>query len=177
MKLSALPYLKGVIQPIISEIVNFKRSCEVDPTRLEKNDDLAKNWKNLTTFCEVAFDSIMKSAAECPRDLCEVFHFLRTRVKEKFPSNEYVEYTAVSGFIFLRFFCPAILGPTLFGLWDGNDPFDPLRSMSLFLCFNNIVVLYLQSILKSSRPERSRWLPKPCRTWATLWNLATRRSS
>lgn len=66
MKLTAMPYLKRVIQPIIHDIVTFKKSCEVDPTRLEKNDDIAKNWKNLTHFCEVAFESIMKSTTDCP---------------------------------------------------------------------------------------------------------------
>jgi len=33
-----------------------------------------------------------------------------------FPDNKEVRYSVISGFIFLRFFAPAILGPKLFDL-------------------------------------------------------------
>jgi len=68
MKLSAPGYLKLVLQPLILEIITSKKSCEVDPNRMEdKADDMPKNWKNLLHFCEMAFDAITNSATECPK--------------------------------------------------------------------------------------------------------------
>ncbi len=32
-----------------------------------------------------------------------------------------VTYSSVSGFLFLRFFCPAVLNPKLFGLLKGES--------------------------------------------------------
>ncbi|RKP27599.1 hypothetical protein SYNPS1DRAFT_26753, partial [Syncephalis pseudoplumigaleata] len=43
-----------------------------------------------------------------PRQLREICHFLSTVVGERFPK---AKLTAVGGFIFLRFFCPAIVSP------------------------------------------------------------------
>jgi hypothetical protein len=131
MKLAAQPFLRKVLTPIVREIITSKKSCEVDPTRLEKGDDLAKNLKQLIAMCDMAFGAIMKASSECPRVLCEAFGFLRKSVKARFPTDPYVEYTSVSGFIFLRFFCAAILGPTLFGLWAEQVEKNQARALTL----------------------------------------------
>jgi len=49
-----------------------------------------------------------------------MFGNIRDEVINKFKTGV-EQYTAVSGFIFLRFFCPAILNPMLFGLVDGKE--------------------------------------------------------
>jgi len=63
------------------------------------------------------------------RDLVRVFASLREAVKKKWPEDEVVPYTAVSGFIFLRLFVAAILSPNLFGLWGGS------ASLAVSLCY------------------------------------------
>lgn len=50
---------------------------------------------------------------------------------KKFPDNETTRYTGVSGFLFLRFFVPAILGPKLFGLKVGNIDARSSRTLTL----------------------------------------------
>lgn len=48
-----------------------------------------------------------------------------------FSSRQDVKYLAISGFLFLRFFAPAILTPKLFDLRDQHA--DPQTSRSLLL--------------------------------------------
>jgi hypothetical protein len=45
-----------------------------------------------------------------------VLHRVGELAEQKFAHTSDVRYTAVSGFIFLRFYAPAILSPHLFGL-------------------------------------------------------------
>ena len=74
--------------------------------------------------------NLSKIRVSCRR-LREIFQFLQDEVSQRFPNEEGVRYTAVSGFIFLRFFAPAILGPKLFGFEPGKSrlpfPFTSLR--------------------------------------------------
>ena len=41
------------------------------------------------------------------------------------------KYTAVSGFLFLRFFAPAILGPKLFGLRENHADKNVSRTLTI----------------------------------------------
>jgi len=61
---------------------------------------------------------------------------LQAEVIKKFPNNENVRYTAVGGFLFLRFFAPAILGPKLFGIID--EYIEPKISRTLTLIAKTI---------------------------------------
>jgi len=47
-----------------------------------------------------------------------IFASVRSEVARKFSETE--EHTSVAGFVFLRFFCPAILNPKMFGIVDGS---------------------------------------------------------
>lgn len=62
------------------------------------------------------FAAITASYATCPSIMCRLFDALRQCAARHFPRNAEVRYSVVSGFIFLRFFAPAILGPRLFDL-------------------------------------------------------------
>ena len=44
---------------------------------------------------------------------------------------ETVKYTAISGFLFLRFFCPSILGPKLFDLMKEHPDMKTSRILTL----------------------------------------------
>lgn len=56
-----------------------------------------------------------------------------------------VRYSVVSGFIFLRFFAPAILGPKLFDLTA-----EPLVSFSLISCYTRVLATSAQDVGNAS---------------------------
>jgi len=146
MKLSGLHYLHSTLRPIVDLILHEKKCCEIDPTKVKEKTSIEANLNNLHDYVEKVFDAIIKSAARCPRVLCEIFLNMRESATKYFPANKevsftmlwidslalrnqrflQVRYSVVSGFIFLRFFAPAILGPKLFDLTS-----EPLVSQIL----------------------------------------------
>lgn len=116
MRLSGLHYLHQTLRPVLSQIVAEKKPCEIDPSKIKDRSAVDTNLHNLQDYVERVFEAITKSADRCPKVLCQIFHDLRECAGEHFPSNREVRYSVVSGFIFLRFFAPAILGPKLFDL-------------------------------------------------------------
>lgn len=116
MRLSGLHYLHSTLRPTVDAILAEKKPCEIDPMRVKDKSMVETNLINLQEYVERVFEAIMKSAVRCPHVLCQIFHDLRECAAKYFPHNKEVRYSVVSGFIFLRFFAPAILGPKLFDL-------------------------------------------------------------
>ncbi|NXK25404.1 RASL1 protein, partial [Arenaria interpres] len=78
-------------------------------------------------------DAIVGSVEKCPILMRVAFKQLRRRVEERFPSaqHEEVRYFSISGFLFLRFFAPAVLTPKLFSLREQHA--DPRTGRTLLL--------------------------------------------
>lgn len=133
MRLVGLPYMHKVLKPIIEDIYKGKKSCEVDVQRLDKgkDKDAKKNAQNLLEYVKRIFEAIQNSFLWCPASFRNIFEELQRRVTTKFPEDPVVRYTAPSGFIFLRFFCPALLGPKLFGLANEHPPTAIARDLTL----------------------------------------------
>lgn len=137
MRLSGLHYLHGTLRPIVEQIVTEKKPCEIDPTRIKDKSMIETNLQNLQEYVEKVFEAIISSAVRCPPVLCQIFHDLRECAAKYFPQNKEVRYSVVSGFIFLRFFAPAILGPKLFDLTTESlvSDFTIFINFVLFLNF------------------------------------------
>ncbi|KAJ1336782.1 hypothetical protein BSLG_006885 [Batrachochytrium salamandrivorans] len=149
MKHIALKYLKSVLEGPILEIVQSSKSGELDPLRAEKVDKpekgLQKNIEALMAFNTLVVDSILNSAESMPTLLRGFFWFLQETVSKKFENDPIVRYTCISGFIFLRFFAPAVLGPRLFGLDVGEIDSRSARNLLL-------VAKTLQNLSNLRRP-------------------------
>jgi hypothetical protein len=134
MKLCCSEYLASTLGVIIWEICDSKISIEVDPTRLDRNEDIKMNWKRLIAYSINIWDCIEKSRSKMPRELRTIFDYLQRQVIKRFNQareDKYtiVRYTSVSGFLFLRLFCPAILGPKVLKKFD----FSCLVFVKIFL--------------------------------------------
>ena len=116
MRLSGLHYLHKTLKPTIELICNERRPCEIDPARVKDSNAIQTNLSNLKNYIELIFNAITESAVHCPTLMCEIFQNLKELSLQYFPEHNEVSYSVISGFIFLRFFAPAILGPRLFDL-------------------------------------------------------------
>ncbi|KAG0313980.1 hypothetical protein BGZ99_008442 [Dissophora globulifera] len=127
MRLFGTEYLDDTLGDILRTICKNKIGCEVDPSRLDKGDDIKTQWKILMFHTRACWRAVTDSIDQFPKELLLVFSHLQRRLTEKFsdhgptgevdPDSELASlarYTGVSGFVFLRLICPAILGPKLF---------------------------------------------------------------
>ncbi|XP_048641627.1 rasGAP-activating-like protein 1 [Marmota marmota marmota] len=147
MKLVGMRYLHEVLKPVVSRIFEEKKYVELDPCKMDLGRARRISFKGapsedqvresslglLTGYLGAIVDAIVGSVGCCPPAMRRAFKQLRVCVAERFPQAEHqdVKYLAVSGFLFLRFFAPAILTPKLFDLRDQHA--DPQTSRSLLL--------------------------------------------
>lgn len=116
MKLAGLRYLHKTLRPAMDLVFLERKPCEIDPTRVRDSNAIEQNLANLTEYVRIVFEAIVQSAVHCPSLMCQIFHNLKECATKYFPENKEVRYSVISGFIFLRFFAPAILGPKLFDI-------------------------------------------------------------
>uniref|UniRef100_A0A3S5ZPH7 Ras GTPase-activating protein 3 n=1 Tax=Bos taurus TaxID=9913 RepID=A0A3S5ZPH7_BOVIN len=153
MKLAGMQYLHVTLKPTIEEICQSHKSCEIDPVRLKDGESLESNMENLRQFVDRVFSVITKSGVSCPTVMCDIFFSLREAAAKRFQDDLDVRYTAVSSFIFLRFFAPAILSPNLFQLTPHHT--DPQTSRTLTLVSKTIQTLGSLSKSKSASFKES----------------------
>ena len=112
-KLIGVEYLRCSVGPEIRSILANARPMEMDPAKLPAGQDLNENFQNVKSSTERFLNDIGKSIPECPQSFREICAFLRDTVGAKFPGSE---HTAIAGFMFLRFLCPAIIAPDGFNV-------------------------------------------------------------
>ncbi|KAM6340300.1 rasGAP-activating-like protein 1 [Alca torda] len=147
MKLVGLPYLHEVLKPVVNRIFEEKKYVELDPGKMDLSRSRRISFKGSLSEAQVResslellkgylgdiVDAIVGSVEKCPLLMRMAFKQLRRRVEERFPSAQHEEarYFSISGFLFLRFFAPAVLTPKLFSLREQHA--DPRTSRTLLL--------------------------------------------
>jgi hypothetical protein len=110
-------YLEDILADKINEINEANANCEVDPSKLGHGQDMQKNWVQLMRLITEIWECIVSSANRVPQELRHILKYIRAVADDRYGDFlRTVTYTSVSGFLFLRFICPAILNPKLFGL-------------------------------------------------------------
>ncbi len=125
-------YLEEVLSDKIFEINEINPDCEVDPSKVQTGDDLAKHWEHLMQYTNEVWECIASSAAQFPPELRQILKYIRAVAEDRYGDFlRTVTYTSVSGFLFLRFVCPAILNPKLFGLLRDHPRPRAQRTLTL----------------------------------------------
>lgn len=108
-KMTGRQYLSDTLKPLLEDLssrMSSGLSFEIDPEK--QGEDHAANMENLRKTCQAFLDSIVGSIRVCPVPFRIMAAHLRDEVVRSYPEAKYI---SVGGFIFLRFFCPAILSP------------------------------------------------------------------
>ncbi|XP_019741550.1 ras GTPase-activating protein 2 isoform X2 [Hippocampus comes] len=131
MKIVGKNYLAVTLKPVIDEICESNKTCEIDPNKLKEGDNVEVNKENLQVYVQKVFSSITQSNANCPPSMCAVFRSLRHLACKRFPADPHVQYSAVSSFVFLRFFAVAVLSPHSYQLRSHHPDPDISRTLTL----------------------------------------------
>lgn len=126
-------YLEEILAERIKEINALDSDCEVDPSRIAPGQDVHKNWTVLLSLTTKIWKAISGSAGRCPPELRHILKYVRAVAEDRYGDFllRTVSYTSVSGFLFLRFFCPALLNPKLFGLLRDHPRPKAQRALTL----------------------------------------------
>ncbi|CAF9917532.1 MAG: hypothetical protein HETSPECPRED_003508 [Heterodermia speciosa] len=125
-------YLEDALSEKMRDIDESDPDCEVDPNKVQNSQDLERNWRNLVAHTENIWKSIAASATRCPPELRMIFRHIRACAEDRYGNFlRSVTYSSVSGFLFLRFFVPAVLNPKLFGLLKNHPRLRAQRTLTL----------------------------------------------
>lgn len=110
-------YIEEILGDKIFEINEINPNCEVDPGKVQAGEDINQHWEQLLQFTNEIWECVAKSATRFPPELRHILKYIRAVAEDRYGDFlRTVAFTSVSGFLFLRFICPAILNPKLFGL-------------------------------------------------------------
>ncbi|KAH0624038.1 hypothetical protein JD844_007342 [Phrynosoma platyrhinos] len=131
MKIVGKHYLKVTLKPILDEICENPKPCEIDPLKLKEADNVEVHKENLHYYVDRVFKTVVQSSISCPTLMCDVFCSLRRLAAERFPNDPHVQYSAVSSFVFLRFFAVAVVSPHTFHLRPHHPDAQTSRTLTL----------------------------------------------
>lgn len=128
IKLVGTDYLRYVLGPVIDQLLVIGDDFEIDPSRLGASNDsstASNNRNTLSVILERNRTALLKNVAmiwqriessQCklPKELRDVFTALALTIEETHGVQSAAHL--ISSCLFLRFICPAIHGPVLFGL-------------------------------------------------------------
>ncbi|XP_068912775.1 ras GTPase-activating protein 1 [Tenebrio molitor] len=142
MRAECRGFLQAAVLETVLRLLDSKQSAELNPAKMDSLDDACNNAEFLLQVLDQVALSIFMSADACPRSVRYICGCLQKSVAAKWADERLVRARVVSGFIFLRLLCPALLNPRQFGL-VGEQP-SPSATRSLVMvakCLQNLANL------------------------------------
>eukprot|EP00178_Gracilaria_changii_P010544 TRINITY_DN30683_c0_g1_i1.p1 TRINITY_DN30683_c0_g1~~TRINITY_DN30683_c0_g1_i1.p1 ORF type:complete len:882 (-),score=130.54 TRINITY_DN30683_c0_g1_i1:64-2553(-) len=128
-RLIGLPYLYKTIGKTITQL-NFENlGIEVDPEKMEEGEDLNEMRWTLLAQSQKILKHILNSSSDCPTQFRYLCWQLKESVSERY--DDHIDKT-IGGFIFLRFFCPAVTSPEIYGILD-DAPSSSTRRLLILI--------------------------------------------
>ncbi|CAF3480713.1 unnamed protein product [Fusarium graminearum] len=123
-------YIRNTLQKVLERLMLTSKDLdlELDPARVSSTEELQKNALQLRIVAKVFIDDICASSTSIPPAFRKICYIISTAVMPRFPD---AKYTAVGAFIFLRFFCPAIVAPEVEGLVSTTPSKEMRRGLLL----------------------------------------------
>ncbi|XP_051849119.1 ras GTPase-activating protein 1 [Antechinus flavipes] len=131
MKATATRFVHHALKDTILKIMESKQSCELNPSKLEKNEDVNTNLVHLLNILSELVEKIFMAAEILPPTLRYIYGCLQKSVQHKWPTNTTMRTRVVSGFVFLRLICPAILNPRMFNIISDSPSPTAARTLTL----------------------------------------------
>ncbi|KAL4647956.1 ras GTPase-activating protein nGAP-like isoform X1 [Arapaima gigas] len=128
MKLVGQKYLIDTLGEFIARLYASTDSCEVDPRKCPASE-LLSNQKHLREGCEEVVTRITEMNESFPVELNEIFSSWMEECEGR--GRVEIGQRLISASLFLRFLCPAILSPSLFGLTQPYPDPTTLRALTL----------------------------------------------
>ncbi|ODN95826.1 neurofibromin 1 [Cryptococcus wingfieldii CBS 7118] len=123
-------YVRATLQPLVLSLAEKPAECsfELDPRKASATDDIDRNADHLKLMCQALLDLICASTPKVPLMFRALCHHIWEVVDDRFPDSR---HSAVGSFIFLRFFCPAIVSPDTIDLDSAPDNAQTRRALLL----------------------------------------------
>ncbi|KAJ1801612.1 GTPase activating factor, partial [Coemansia sp. RSA 2399] len=140
MKVCGLSFLDQMIGEIVRAVTDSEHKCEVDPAKLADDESVDDHWEMLTQLLQALWRAIEESKHQCPVEMRRAFYHIRLAIGRFYTEDDKavdksaqgnVRYSCVSGFMFLRLLCPAMLSPRSFGLVSQAPSVSSLRTLTL----------------------------------------------
>lgn len=127
---SGLEYLESTLKPFLREIIDNDVSFEI-----ERNEVNEKDCELFLTHFTKLVEAIVSSTDRAPPSFNFICSAIYESVKARFEESALL---AVGSFIFLRFFCPAIVSPETFFQMEVTNPKSKRSLMQLVKVIQNM---------------------------------------